>query len=72
MNVEKGEGGGHQMWIKNSLVWILLTLADVHKGGGGRKLIHKMWIIFRFFLESFPTLKRKPLFDSFGPGVLNI
>ena len=27
--------GGQQMWIKNSLVWILLTSADVDKGRGG-------------------------------------
>ena len=31
------------MWIK------LLTSADVDKGGGGKTLIHKMWMVCLFF-----------------------
>ena len=34
-------------------MWILLTPADVDKGGGGKTLIHKTWIICSF-LKLFP------------------
>ena len=34
-------GGGHRMWINNSLVWILITSADVDKGGGVKRLSTK-------------------------------
>ena len=38
--------------LKNSFMWILLISANVDKGGGGKTLIHKMWIIARFFNPS--------------------
>ena len=35
-DVDKGKGWrqGQQMWITNSLVWIILTSAKLDKGGG--------------------------------------
>ena len=35
-------------------MWILLTPADVDKGGGGKTLIHKKWIICLFFFWTHP------------------
>ena len=47
MKGDKDEGGSPNV-DKKSLMWILLTLADVEKGEGGKMLFHKMWIICFF------------------------
>ena len=33
----------------------MIKSADVDKGGGGKTLIHKMWINTCFFFEPFPN-----------------
>ena len=37
-------GGAQSMWIILKFYHIILKSANVDRGGGGKTLIHKMWI----------------------------
>ena len=56
--MDKGErGGGQPMWIIFKFYNIIIKSANVDKGGGGKTLIHKMWIKRRvFFNEPLPKI----------------
>ena len=57
MWIRAGGGGVQPMLIIFSFYNIIIKSANVDKGGGGQKLIHKMWIKIRFFLvEPLPKL----------------
>ena len=57
-NVDKVErgGGGQPMWIILKFYNIIIKSANMDKGGGGKTLIHKMWIKRRFFFLLNPAL----------------
>ena len=59
--MDKGKSGGGSLNVdaKNSLVWNLLTSADLDRreGGGLRRLSTKCGL-FAFFLETFPKLQK--------------
>ena len=50
MWIRVGWVGGQPMWIIFKFYNIIIKSANVDKGGGGKTLIHKMWIKIRVFL----------------------
>ena len=55
----RARGGGQPMWIVFTFYNIILKSANVDKGGGGGKtLIHKMWIRRHVFF--YPSLIINP------------
>ena len=57
-----GKGGGQPMWIIFKFYNIIIKFANMDKGGegGGKTLIHKMWIKIRFFLFFIEPLPDTP------------
>ena len=51
MWIRAAGGGGQLMWIIFKFYNIIIKSANVDKGGGGKTLIHKMWIKRRFFFN---------------------
>ena len=50
MWIKAGGRGGQPIWIIFTFYNIIIKSANMDKGGGGKTLIHKMWIKRRFFL----------------------
>ena len=50
MWIRAGGVGGHPMWIIFTFYNIIIKSADVDKGGGGKTIIHKIWIKRGVFL----------------------
>ena len=61
-------GDGQPMWIIFKFYNIIIKSANVDKGGGGKTLIHKMWIKIRcFFLTPpLPSASKAPSMRGLG------
>ena len=54
MWIRAGGGGGQPIWIILKFYNIIIKSANVDKRGGGKTLIHKMWIKRRGFFKTLP------------------